>query len=97
LKVIGFVLFAVEHRLKPQPEIGDNQLSGEETKLAELERQESISRLRNIADSAMPFALFSLKVRSKLSKKASCTTSNDPKIIVADENGYPNTAGRVFV
>ena len=28
--------------MKPQPEIGDTQLSGEENKLAELKRQESI-------------------------------------------------------
>ena len=28
--------------MKPQPEIGDTQLSGEENKLAELERQKSI-------------------------------------------------------
>jgi hypothetical protein len=28
--------------MKPQPEIGDTQLSGEENKLAELERQKNI-------------------------------------------------------
>jgi hypothetical protein len=28
--------------MRPQPEIGDTQLSGEENKLAELERQENI-------------------------------------------------------
>jgi hypothetical protein len=34
-------LLNLEHRLKPQPEIGDTQVSGEENKLADLERQES--------------------------------------------------------
>jgi hypothetical protein len=33
--------------MKPQPEIGNTQLSGEENKLAELERQKSIIETEN--------------------------------------------------
>ncbi len=42
-QVIGFVLLDVEHRfMNPQTGIGDARLSGEENKLAELERQKGI-------------------------------------------------------
>jgi hypothetical protein len=33
--------------MKPQPEIGDTQLSGEENKLAELERQKTMIETKN--------------------------------------------------
>jgi len=82
--------------MKQYPEIGDTPLSGEENKLAELERQKTKSKLRIIADLAMPFALFSLRLRWKLSKKTFGMTSNEPKTIVADENSYPNNASGVF-
>jgi hypothetical protein len=83
--------------MEPQHEIGKTHLAGEENKLAELERQKTKSKLRLIADSEMPFDLFSSRVRWKLSKKTSCTTSNKAKTIVADENCYLIIASRAFV
>jgi hypothetical protein len=74
--------------MKPQPEIDDTQLYREENNFAELERQKSITRLKIIADWAMPFTLFSLRVRWKLSKKTLCMTSNEPKALVVDEKSY---------
>ena len=77
--------------MKPQPEIGDLSSRERKTSLLNLSAKKAWSRLRIIADSAMPFALFSLRVRWKLSKKTLCTTSNEPKTIVADENVIPIT------
>ncbi|WP_433965219.1 hypothetical protein [Tunturiibacter gelidiferens] len=45
--------------MKPQPEIGDTQLSGEENKLAELERQKSIIETedhRGFGDAILPYS-----------------------------------------
>jgi hypothetical protein len=82
--------------MKPQPEIGDTQLSREENKLAELERQKRIIETKEHHGLAIPFALYSLRVRWKLSKKTLCTTSDEPRTIVADES-YPDITSRVLV
>jgi hypothetical protein len=83
--------------MKPQPEIGDTQLSGEENKLAELERPKSIIETEDHRGYGDAIRLIQLKAEMEALEKTSCTTSNEPKTIVADENSYPNNAGRVFI
>ena len=83
--------------MRAQPEIGDTQLSGEENKLAELERQKNIIETEEHRGFGDAIHLIQLKGEIEALEKPLCTTSNGPKTIVADENSYSNNASRVFV
>jgi hypothetical protein len=55
--------------MKPQPEIGDTQLSGEENKLAELERQESMVETEDHRGFGDAIRLIQLKVEMEALEK----------------------------
>ena len=55
--------------MKPQPEIGDTQLSREENKLAELERQKTIIETENHRGFGDAIRLIQLKAEMKALQK----------------------------
>jgi hypothetical protein len=55
--------------MKPQPEIGDTQLSGEENKLSELERQESMVETEDHRGFGDAIRLIQLKVEMEALEK----------------------------